>query len=95
MINRSSFIKTLAVVITIGGLSVGCGPNVEVVKKQAEKEAQASFDSKRAQLNADKEKLQQKLDDTKPQVAEKDGIIMKLEQEIAEMSEPQTTESTD
>lgn len=92
MINRSSFIKTLAVVITLGGLSVGCGPNVDMVKKQAQEKAQASFDSEKAQLISGKEMLQQQLDDSKSQLSEKDQIIQQLETEIAKMSEIKNTE---
>ena len=86
MINRSSFIKTLAVVITIGGLSVGCGPKVDMIKKQVQEEAQASFNSEKADLTANKDRLMQQLDDSKAKLAEKDSIIQKLEEGIAALS---------
>jgi RNA polymerase-interacting CarD/CdnL/TRCF family regulator len=87
MINRISFIKPLAVITIIGGLSMGCGPNADLVKKQAQEKAQASFGSEKDMLNSAKEMLQQQLDGTKSQLSEKDAIIQQLETEIAKMSE--------
>ena len=93
MSNLSSAIKILAVVITIGGLTVGCGSKVNL--KEVQETAQASVDSEKSELISSKEKLQQEFDDVKSELSEKDNRIMQLEKGLAAISEPETTEETD
>jgi len=85
MSNLSSAIKILAVVITIGGLTVGCGSKVNV--KEIQDKAQASFEEQKAELISSKDAVQQELDDKKSQLSEKDDKIMVLEKGLAAISE--------
>lgn len=93
MINRSSFIKTLAVVITTGGLIVGCGANIDKITKQVQEDAQASFETQKAEINSAKDELQQQLDDTNSKVAEKDDKIKELKAKLAELLGAEQTEA--
>jgi outer membrane protein OmpA-like peptidoglycan-associated protein len=93
MINRSSFIKTLAVVLTTGGLIVGCGANVDKITKQAQDDAKTSFESEKAQIDSDKAMLQKQLDDVDSQLSEKDDKIRELREKLAELLEAEVTES--
>jgi prefoldin subunit 5 len=81
MINQSSFIKTLAVVITVAGLTVGCGSKINL--KDIKEKALASFDSQKAELTSNRDKAQQDLDETKDELSKKDRIIERLEKGIA------------
>jgi prefoldin subunit 5 len=73
MINQSSFIKTVAVIITVAGLTVGCGSKLNL--KDIKEKALASFDDQKAELNSNKEKTQQDLEDKKGELSKKDKII--------------------
>lgn len=93
MINRNSAIKTLAIIVSISGLSVACGPNVEMVKKQAQEEVQAKFDAEKAKINSEKEKLQKQLDDSDSQLAEKDEKIKELKAKLIKAAQLQGEET--
>jgi len=93
MINRSSFIKPLVVVMAIGVLAVGCGPNVEMIKKQAQKDAKASFETEQTQINADKTKLQQQIEDANSKISEKEIKIKELEDKRSGFYKPQGEET--
>ncbi len=93
MSNRISFIKTLAVIITVGGLSVGCGPNIEKITKQAEADAKASFETEKAEITSQKDQIQGELDDTNTQLDEKKSKLSELQGKLANMFGAETTDS--
>jgi len=90
MSNLSSVIKIVAVVITVGGLTVGCGSKVNV--KEIQEKAQAGFEEQKAELISSKDAVQQELDDKKSQLSEKDDKIMVLEKGLAAISEEEATD---
>ena len=90
MSNLSSVIKILAVVISVGGLTVGCGSKVNI--KEIQDKAQASFEEQKADLISSKDEFQQELDEKKSQLSEKDNKITELEQGLAAISEEDATE---
>jgi len=92
MSNRSSFIKTLAVIIIVGGLSVGCGQNIAKITKQAEADAKASFETEKAEITSKKEQIQGELDNTNTQLDEKKSKISELQGKLANMFGAETTD---
>jgi outer membrane protein OmpA-like peptidoglycan-associated protein len=84
MSKQSSFIKTLAVIIIVGGFSVGCGPSIEKVTKQAEADAKASFEAEKAKITAETDKIQQELDEATTKLGEKDRKIQELDRKLAQ-----------